>query len=287
MVALVALTAGACGGAGAGVDDERLGVVAGFYPLAEAAQRVGGDLVDVVNLTPSGSEPHDLELSPDQLDRLANADLVVYVGGGFQPALEAAVNGGDAMALDVAEAVRLEDGDGNTDPHFWLDPTRQTDAVTAIEAALAELAPDDAGVFAANADDYRAELAALDARLEDGLASCERDLLVTSHAAFHYLAGRYGLEQVAISGLNPESEPDPERLADLADLVDREGVTTVFHEPLAPADLADTLAREAGVEVDVLDPIEGLSDDAIDDGATYVTTMYDNLTALTKALACR
>jgi zinc transport system substrate-binding protein len=280
------LVLAACG-RGAGAGDGRLTVVAGFYPPAEAAQRVGGDLIDVVNLTPAGSEPHDLELSADQFDRIEDADLVVYLGGGFQPAVEAAVDGADPTRLDLAEAVRLDESGGETDPHFWLDPTRQSDAVTAIEEALADLAPEHADAFADNAEDYRAELAALDVRFEVGLASCERGQLVTSHAAFHYLADRYGLEQVAISGVTPESEPDPARLADLADLVDRHGVTTVFHEPLAPADLAETLAREAGVRTDLLDPIEGLSDEAIDDRDTYVSVMDENLAALREALGCR
>jgi zinc transport system substrate-binding protein len=161
--------------------------------------------------------------------------------------------------------------------------------VNAIEAGLAELVSEDADAdaLADAADEYGAELDALDTRLADGLADCERRELVTSHAAFHYLADRYGLEQLAISGLTPESEPDPDRLAELADLVDQRGVTTVFHEPLAPPELAETLAREAGVETAGLDPIEGLSDEAIDDGATYVTVMDENLAALREALGCR
>jgi len=289
----------ACGedGTAAG-DHSRLQVVASFYPLAEAAERVGGDQVDVSNLTPAGSEPHDLELSPDQVDRIDEADLVVYLGAGFQPAVEDVVERADVRSLDLIDIVRLEAAgeqgsdeaeglEGGLDPHFWLDPTRMVDAADAIEAALADASPDDAAAFATNADAYRDELTALDAEYADRLASCERHEIVTSHAAFHYLAERYGLEQLAISGVSPESEPDPERLAELSDLIDDHGVTTVFYETLVPPDLAETLAREAGVDTAVLDPIEGLSDDAIDNGASYVSVMEENLASLREALGCR
>ena len=262
-------------------------MVASFYPLAEAAESVGGTLVDVVNLTPAGAEPHDLELTADQLDQIEDADLIVYLGGGFQPALDAAIERSDATILDVAEAVRLDVVEDEPDPHFWLDPTRLADAAAAIEDALVDIAPSDGVAFSDNAEDYRRSLDDLDADMAAGLSSCARDELVTSHAAFHYLAERYGLEQVAITGVSPEAEPDPERLADLTDVIDRHGVTTVFHETLVSADLADTLAREAGVETAVLDPIEGLSQDAIDGGATYGTVMEDNLDALREALGCR
>jgi zinc transport system substrate-binding protein len=282
---LVTLIAGlamtGCGSRGGG--DGRLDVVASFYPLAEATERVGGDLVDVTNLTPAGQEPHDIELTPDQLDRLEDADLVVYLGGGFQPAVEAAVERSGAVRLDVGGAVRLE----HADPHFWLDPTRLADAATAVERALADARPHDAGTIRTSAGEYRSELADLDATFERGLASCERNEIVTSHAAFHYLAERYGLDQLSVAGIVPEAEPHPNRLADLADLVDRRGITTIFRETLESADLADTLAREAGVDTAILDPIEALDGDAIDAGASYVTVMEDNLAALREALGCR
>ncbi len=281
LLTLAALAA--CGDDGAVGDGDRLMVVASFYPLAEAAQWVGGDLVDVVNLTPAGSEPHDLELSPDQVDRILDADLVIYLGGGIQPAVEDAVDRADVAHLDLVDDVRLE----AEDPHFWLDPTRMAEATVAIGAALARAGPDDAATFSANVAEYRGELDALDAEFARVLASCARREIVTSHAAFHYLAERYGLEQLAIAGVGPESEPDPERLADLADLIDEHGVTTVFYETLVAPDLADTLAREAGVTTAVLDPIEGLSEEALGDGASYVSVMEENLASLREALGCR
>lgn len=178
------------------------------------------------------------------------------------------------------------EGGGAVDPHFWLDPTLMSDAVDEIEAALSAAAPDDADTFAANAWTYKEELATLDQDMTTGLANCERDEIVTSHAAFYYLAQRYGLTQLPIAGLSPEAEPDPDRLADLTDQIEADGITTVFYETLVAPDVAETLAREAHVDTAVLDPIEGLTQDEIDDGSDYISVMHDNLAALTDALGC-
>jgi zinc transport system substrate-binding protein len=299
-------TVAACGGddGGDGAADGRLRVVANFYPVAEAAERVGGDRVEVTNLTPAGVEPHDLELTPDDVDDLEDADVVLYLGQGFQPAVaeiaerqDGAIDLTDGLDLEsgASEALGAEEGgdvNGNhadrdaVDPHFWLDPTRLSDAVDEIEAAFADAAPSDAATFAANARRYKDQLAALDQEMATGLADCRRDEIVTSHAAFFYLAERYGLRQEPISGLSPESEPDPDRLDDLTDEIEDSGITTVFYETLVSPDVAETLAREAHVDTAVLDPIEGLTDDEVDAGDDYLSLMRDNLAALRDALDC-
>lgn len=319
VVPVMAMLAGlaACGGddddaAAGGGDEGRLQVVASFYPLAEAASRVGGDRVEVTNLTPPGVEPHDFELAPDDVDRLEDADVILYLGEGFQPAVEeiAGRHDGavDLMAgLDLeegaSEALEAEEGDEHegeaegeegggesddhgVDPHFWLDPTLLSDAAGEIETALSDAAPDDAETFAANAGSYRDELAGLDGELESGLADCERDEIVTSHAAFFYLARRYGLTQLPIAGLSPETEPDADRLAELTDEIEDAGITTVFYETLVSPDVAETLAREADVGTAVLNPIEGLTEEESDAGADYASIMRDNLAALREALGC-
>lgn len=312
----LALTA-ACGDdgatdAGTTGGDERIQVVASFFPIAEAAQSVGGDLVEVTNLTPTGTEPHDLELRPRQVDEVQDADLVLYLGQGFQPAVEDVAEGRDGPSVDLLDGLPLEEGaveldeHGNgdeeegdehadegdehgeaaRDPHFWLDPTLMSQAVDEVEQALAEVAPEQAETFAANADAYQDRLAELDEEFQTSLATCQRRVIVTSHAAFHYLAKHYDLEQRPIAGLSPESEPAPQRLAELADLIADQGVTTVFYETLVTPDVAETLAREAGVDTAVLNPLEGLTDDEVEEGKDYAAVMRDNLAALVDALGC-
>jgi zinc transport system substrate-binding protein len=264
-------------------------VVTAFYPLQFAVERVGGDRVDATNLTKPGAEPHDLELAPQDVAKVAEADLVVYLSG-FQPAVDEAVAqaAGD-RALDVSDAaaltLRAPDGSGTPDPHFWLDPTRLADVGDTVAAELTAADPAGEATYAANAADLRADLEALDADLSNGLAVCDSRYLVTSHTAFGYLADRYRLEQVGIVGISPEGEPSPGDLARVASFVEDHGVTTVFYETLVSPDVAETVARETGATTAVLDPLEGLA--AGDSRADYLTVMHDNLATLRTGLGCR
>lgn len=301
----VAVVGGAAPAAGAAapVKRERLAVVAAFYPVAFAAQEVGGERVTVTNLTPAGAEPHDLELTPKQRDQIEDAALVLVMGSGFQPAVEKAARSRKTGTVEVlrrlpidAAGKRVADdhaGDRATsgdvlDPHVWLDPTLMAAMVDVIEAALARTDPAGRATYAANADRLRERLEALDARYRAGLADCDRRLLVTAHEAFGYLAAAYGLEQEGVAGLSPDEEPNPRRLAALADLAKRRGVTTVFTEELVSPRIARTLAREAGgLRTDVLNPLEGLTAKQVASGDDYVSVMDRNLAKLRRALGCR
>lgn len=290
---LLAGIAGACGaGGGVGGGDGRLPVVAAFYPLYEAAGRVGGNAVRVSNLTPAGSEPHDLELSSDQVDRIEDAAVVLYLGRGFQPALEKAAERAKGTKVDVLAGLRdlRPSGSGDealeVDPHVWLDPIQQKAIVGQVTAALATAHPANRSAYEANGAAYSRELDELDAAFTRGLAQCQRRVLVTAHAAFGYLAGRYGLTQEAIAGLEPESEPSPQRLADLTAKVRTSGTTTIFYETLVSPKVAESLAREAGVGTAVLDPLEGLTEKEQQAGRTYLSAMRENLEAIRAALGC-
>ena len=257
-----------------------LDVAASFYPLEYVTEAVGADRVEVANLTTPGAEPHDLELAPREVGRLGDADLVVYLEG-FQPAVDDAVSTQAAETLDVAAAADLQ-GD---DPHFWLDPLRLADVADAVAQRLAELDPPGVETYEANAARLREELAALDAELADGLASCDVHLLVTGHEAFGYLADRYGFTQVGISGLDPDAEPDPGAIAEVSDLVRDRGVTTVYSEVLVDPAIAQTVAAEAGAQTAVLDPVEGITDASA--GEDYPAVMRANLETLREGQQCR
>jgi zinc transport system substrate-binding protein len=279
LIACGLVTAGVavgCGASGSTSSAGKTSVVAAFYPLAFAAEQVGRARVDVRNLTPAGAEPHDLEVSPRDVAAIRSADLVLLLGHGFQPQLERAAGGGSSVLrlLDTPGLRRFANGD----PHVWLDPLRYALIVRRIGRAL------DAGPAAAR---LAARLEALDATYRHGLSTCTRREIVTSHEAFAYLAQRYGLEQIAITGLTPESEPAPKDLARVVGLVKRTHATTVFFETLVSPRIAETVARETGARTAVLDPIEGLTPAEIDRGETYFTVMRRNLAALQRALGCR
>jgi len=290
---VVALGAVACGSGGG--RDDRVTVVAAFAPLAEVARTVGGDRVAVRDLTPAGVEPHDLEIAPDDMDRILDADLVVVLGGGFQPAVEDAVDrrGGPVLVILDARGVASDDGLGKadgvgSDPHVWLDPTRMAKIVDAVAGALSAVDTGGEATYRQNADRFGRELRRLDAEIEAGLAHCERRTIVTAHDAFAWLGRRYDLATLGVAGISPEAEPDPKRLAELADLARREGVTVVFTETLVSPETARTLAREVGgLRTAVLDPFENLTDDERAEGVDYPSVMRKNLAELRAGLGCR
>ena len=279
LIAWVAVLVLAGCGAGSGDGSSRQ-VVASFYPLAYAAQQVGGTGVDVTNLTPPGAEPHDIELTARDVARIQEADVVLYLDSEFQPAVEDAVRGARGTAIDLLEGVQLRrtDEEMHADPHVWLDPARYTGAVRKIGRALE--AKERAGTMTAR-------LQRLNRDFREGLSNCERREIVTSHAAFGYLAARYGLRQVAIAGVSPEAEPTPRALESAVRRVRESGATTVFFETLVSPRVAETVARETGARTAVLDPIEGLTKDQAARGDDYFTIMRRNLAALRRALGCR
>ena len=251
-------------------------VVAAFYPVAYAAEQVGGTKVEVTNLTPPGVEPHDLEATPGDVQAIHSADLVLLLGHGLQPQLEDAAGRGKNMVwlLDTPGLQRFDNGD----PHVWLDPVRYALIVRRIAQALAR--PQAAAGL-------EARLRALDRDYRRGLARCARHEIVTSHEAFAYVAQRYGLKQVAITGLTPEAEPAPKDLQRVVELVRRTHATTIFFETLVSPRIAETVARETHAKTAVLDPIEGLTPDEASRGEDYFTLMRANLRALRGALGCR
>ncbi|MGH2705540.1 MAG: metal ABC transporter substrate-binding protein [Actinomycetota bacterium] len=286
---LLMALAGACttGGRGSG----RSSILAAFYPLAFTAAEVGGPSVEVVNLTSARTEPHDLELKPSQVARLHEARLVVFLGGGFQPAVEKIANDLPNRALDVLEVPAVmgelhQEKEGSraraVDPHVWLDPLLMADIARAVGQRLAGVDPRHADDYQSRAEQLAGRLAEVDGAFAAGLQDCARREFVSSHTAFGYLARRYRLTEVGIAGLSPESEPSPQRLARVATFVRERGVTTIFFEKLASPRIAESLAEEVGVRTEVLDPLETEPHEG-----GYVEGMQRNLSALRTALECR
>ena len=275
LVSLAALAAGGCQAPGTSGRPGAERVVAGFYPLAFAARQVAGARVRVDDLTPPGAEPHDLEVSPGDVQRVRSARVVLLLGHGFQPQLEAAARGGQVVTLlDTPGLSPLPNGD----PHVWLDPVRYGLIVARVGAVLHDRA---------GARRVVARLRRLDHEYRVGLARCRRREIVTSHQAFAYLARRYGLRQVAITGISPEAEPAPADLRRVVALVRATHATTVFLEPLVSPRIVRTVARETGAGTAVLDPVEGLTPSEAARRDDYFTLMRANLARLRRALGCR
>lgn len=297
-------TAAASGAGPTAAPSGALTVSTSFYPIQYLAQAIGGEHVAVTSVTPTNVEPHDFELSPKDVTALSASSLVLYVSG-FQPSLDDALAQVSGPAVvDLAGSVDLVHHDGveeeheegateaahdhdhdpaaALDPHFWLDPVRMQAAAKAVEAALAQADPAHADDYAANLDTLNATLADLNTSYSTGLGHCERTTFVTSHAAFGYLADRYGLTQASISGVDPESEPSPAELAEVKKVVESTGTTTIFTEELVSPETAQAVAAETGAQTRVLSPIESAPEDG-----DYAGTMRTNLEELRTALSCQ
>ena len=234
-------------------------MVAAFFALAEITRAVGGDDVRIHDLTPPGVEPHDLELNSKQIDRIEDADVVVVIPG-LMPAVD------DAVKRAKGKVVRIDPTGPNL--HLWLSPNH-------VRSAAADIAQ---AIPGASEEAFDADLIALDAEFIEGTRNCQRRALITGHDAFSAWSV-YDLELHPIAP-EPEAEPDPRRLAELADLIRRTGTTTVFSERLAPSEAAETLARETGTKVDVLDTLES------GEPGTYLEVMRSNLAKVKAGLGC-
>ena len=300
--ALPLLMVGCAAAGGEAADSTRPGVlqtVAAAYPFQFIAERVAGDHAVVSNLTQPGAEPHDLELTQRQVASIASADFVIYERG-FQPVVDDAVaQSQNPNVLDTTTVVplRVHDEEGGSheghahqgaesgpDPHVWLDPLDVATIAHSVADRLAAIDPAGGVDYRANVSRLEGELADLDARFRAGLASCERTEFITTHAAFGYLAERYGLSQIGINGLSPDDEASPARIAEIQHEAQAHGITTIFFETLVSPAVAEAIATDLGLVTDVLDPIEGITADSR--GSDYLTVMAANLAALRKANGC-
>jgi zinc transport system substrate-binding protein len=280
------------------VATEKIQIVAGFYPLAYAAEGIAGDLAEVVSLAGPGVEPHDLELTPGDVAKINDADLVIYIPE-FIPALDAVVKtldqskvinatqgitliSGDSHSHEGEEAHSEEEGHSDesaTDPHIWLNPSNMVLIGNSIAQALSTLTSDSA--INENRSSFENALTTLASDYTAKLASCSIKALVVSHEAFGYIANAYGFEQVGISGLSPEAEPSPARLAEVAKIAKAENATTIYYESLVDPKVAKTLADELKITAEMLDPLE--SPPASGD---YLSVMQQNLDTLVKGQVC-
>ncbi|MGW9023576.1 metal ABC transporter substrate-binding protein [Streptomyces sp. NPDC055722] len=299
---IAALSACSTDSAAAGNTD-KFDVVASFYPMAFLAEQIGGDHVHVTSLTQPGQEPHDLEISARQTAQLQESDAVLYLKN-LQPSVDDAVAQSEIKTkIDAASLTTLEEHgnevgghaaehdthqgeeSGGKDPHIWLDPVRYAQVAEGVGKAFEKADPDHAADYRKNTAALVKKLDGLDTEFKDGLANTKTKVFVTTHAAFGYLAERYGLTEEAINGLDPESEPSAARVKDLEKMAKADGVTTVFYETLVSDKTAKTIAQDARLKTDVLDPIEGITDKSR--GKDYFAVQEANLKALQTALGAK
>lgn len=291
--------------------EKKLNVMASFYPMYDFATKVGGDKVEVTNMVPAGTEPHDWEPAATDVKNLEEADVFIYNGAGMEHWTEDVLGALDNKELKVVEASRgltllegkeedeeeTEDSSSDSDasdestdseitydPHVWLNPLNAKAEMENIKNAFVEADPDNKDYYEQNYETYTEKFDQLDKEYKDGLADTKSKDLITSHEAFGYLCQAYGLNQVGIEGLSPDSEPDASRMNEIIKFAKENNVKTIFFEELVSPKVSETIADEIGAKTAVLNPLEGLTDDEISAGEDYFSVMESNLKTIEDAL---
>jgi len=261
-------------------------VSASFYPLAFFAKEIGGDKINVTTITPAGAEPHEYEPTAQDIARISQSQLLILNGSGVEPWAKSLDTSATTIAVSEGLATETE-GEETPDPHVWLSPLLAKEMAERIAAALISIDPSNGEYYQLTLTALKLKLDILDAQFTQTLNSCAQKNIITSHAAFGYMAEAYGFIQVPIAGLSPEQEPSAQQLAQVTKFIKDNNVKYVFFESLVSPKLSDTLAKETGAQTLELNPIEGLTNDEIADGQNYITKMETNLANLKTALECK
>ncbi len=270
--------------------NQKVKVFSSFYPLAFLAEEIAGEKAEVTNVVPNGVEPHDFEPSSKIIAQVTDSDLFLYNGAGLDEwanQLVTTLNSDRPGLINSSAFVDVLEIGGQKDPHFWLDPNNLMKIADQIKEKLISVDPKNANFYENNNIQLQTKLKVLDSNFVDALKTCDTETFVSSHAAFAYLAKKYGLEMLAISGISPDEEPSSKKIAEIASLVKEYGIKYVFSETLLSSKISETIASETGAQILVLNPIEGLTNDEEKNGENYFSIMNSNLKNLKTALSCR
>lgn len=271
-------------------DGAKLKVVASFYPMYDFAKKIGGDKVSVTDMVPAGIEPHDWEPAASDIANLEEADVFIYNGAGMEHWVDTVLDTlGNKELVKVEASADIElleeqNGEEAYDPHVWLDPMNAKAEMNNIKEALVKADPDNQAYYIQNYDTYAAKFDELDQKYEETLTGLKNKDIIVAHEAFGYLCNAYGLNQVGIEGLSPDSEPDPAKMEEIIKFAKDNQVKVIFFEELVSPKVAQTIADEVGVTAEVLNPLEGLTDEDLKAGGDYFSVMETNLESLVKAL---
>ncbi len=281
----------------------KLSVYTSFYAMSDFAGKIGGEKIKLVNLVPAGAEPHDWEPTTTDIAGLENADVFIYSGAGFEHWVDsvlASLGNDELVVVEASKDVELLSGEehdhdeneaheehdhGEYDPHVWLSPINAKVQMQAIEGALSKADPENEQYYKDNLEKYLAQLDELDKEFSDTLSKLAKKDVIVAHQAFGYLCHEYGLNQVAIEGLSPDSEPTPARMAEIIDFAKEYDIKVIFFEELVDPKVAKTIANQLeGATTMVLNPLEGLTSEQLKSGEDYFSIMRKNLSALEIAL---
>jgi len=280
--------------------DESGGLVvyASFYTMKDFASKIGGEKIRLNSMMPMGADAHSWEPTPSQISSLESADVFIFNGAGMEhwaPKVLDTIRNQSLVVVATTAEIDLQEGTcenhdigifhtHDTDPHVWLDPMKAKQQMQVIRDVFVQADPQNSDYFNENFERYAAELDRLDAEFREALSGLQNRTIIVSHEAFGYLCDAYGLTQVGIAGLEPNTEPSPARMAQIIELVNQYNISVIFFDGLASSRVVDAIARETGTRTAVLSSLEGLTDEQVAAGDDYFSVMRLNLQALKEAL---
>lgn len=302
-------------------DEDKLTIYTTVYPLTYFTERIGGNLVQVKSIYPTGSNEHTFDPTQKDMMNLADADLFFYIGMGLEGFVDNAkktlaneqvklIATSNSVSDDelVQEQAHEEEGTdedahedehgheneavenhddhdhGDIDPHLWISPTISIKLAKSIQDSLIEQDPANEETYTQNFEALQTELEALDTKFQEMANNVPNKTFFVSHAAFGYLAGAYGLEQVAIAGLNSQDEPSQKELTEIVELAKKKQIKTILFEQNVSSNLAKVIQSEVGAESGILHNLSVLTEEDIQNEETYFTLMEKNLATLEEAL---
>ncbi len=271
-------------------DESKLQVYTSFYCIYDFVNKIGGDKIQLYNIVPTGTEPHNWEPTAGDMRKLSNADLLFYNGAGmenFVDSVKQSVENDKIKYIELSEGIELikKNEESNIyDPHIWLNPINAEKEALKIKNALSEADSQNADFYNKNYEDFSKKAKELDKSFSDMVNNNENKTIVVAHEAYGYLCQAYGLKQLAIEGLSADSEPSPAKMAEVSEFIKNNKIKFIFFEELLAVKAADVISEETGAKLLVLNPFEGLSQEDIDNGEDYFSVMYKNLENIDKAL---
>lgn len=281
----------------------KINIYTSIYPLYDFTKKVGGDKVNVTNLVPAGTEPHDWEISTSDIVNLEKADMLIYNGAGIENWTDKVKNtleNKDIVYVKTSENLELHKVDeshshdhdheedehdhGIYDPHTWLSIENAQKEMENIKDALVKYDPENADYYESNFKTYENKFEELEEKYSKKLDPIENKTIIVAHEAFGYLCEEYDIKQEGIEGLTPDSEPDPARMTEIIKFAKEHNVKTIFFEELVSPKVAETIAKEINANTEVLNPLEGLSEEQIKNGEDYFSIMEKNLEAIYNSL---
>ncbi|MEK4713753.1 metal ABC transporter solute-binding protein, Zn/Mn family [Sporosarcina sp. FSL K6-5500] len=291
---------------------EKLSIYTTVYPLQYFTERIGGDYVDVKSIYPAGADEHTFDPTQKDMMGLADSDLFFYIGLGLEGFVENAektMKNEHVKMVATAEAIpdeMLDEGHsdeghdedaehdehgheghdhGGIDPHVWISPLLSVELATSIKDALIASKPEMKDEFEKNFEQLKVELVELDSKFKEISSTVPSKTFFVSHASFGYLADSYGLEQVAIAGLNSQSEPSQKQLAKIVKEAKNHNIHYVLFEQNVSSKLTNVVRKEIGAESLMLHNLGVLTVDDVKNNEDYFSLMEQNIETLKKALS--